>query len=176
MNKKLAFALLCTFASPIAHAMNPLQAAIQANDLNGVNAALGAGADPNAMATGGNTALHDAICLNVNPAILTTLIENGANPDAAMVQCGTTPILLAAMLGRAEQVEALLEAGADAELRQRGPGRCNALEICSHFPNTERVIRLLMAKGIALPACPATGRSRSQDRVRKGAKHARTRY
>jgi ankyrin repeat protein len=122
--------LLVIFVSSFVHGMQPqpeppkqpmvdrlLLDAIDKGNVDGVKAALAAGADPNARATYGRTMLIDAI-VNVNVPedicllIIDELIKAGA--DIALPDAGDKypPIYYAIFYGRAEVLRKLLRCGA----------------------------------------------------------------
>ncbi|MDE0166732.1 MAG: ankyrin repeat domain-containing protein [Bryobacterales bacterium] len=75
-----------------------------------------AGADPNARDSNGDTPLHLALSDLTNEKsqlpVINRLLEGGADPDLADRQLGRTPLNLAAVYGKLETADRLLEAGA----------------------------------------------------------------
>jgi len=102
-------ALLCT-GSALAASDPPLVEAARAGDLVAVRSLLGDGADPNAAAPDGSTAVHWATHLD-DLEMLDTLLDGGARPDS-VTRYNVAPLTLAAQNGSAVLIERLLEAGA----------------------------------------------------------------
>lgn len=83
-----------------------------------IEALLQEGANVQASAPDGTTALHLAAQQN-NAAAAKRLLKAGANPGATN-RYGISPAWLACLNGNAEILQAMLEAGADANMRQIG--------------------------------------------------------
>lgn len=108
-----------------------LMAAVDLNDLDSVKSLVERGANVNAATKGnatmaGLTALHQAILIGGGrskdlPPVLTYLLEHGANPNVADGR-STTPLMQAALYGKADDVRELLKHGADPKMRA-GDGR-----------------------------------------------------
>lgn len=100
-----------------------LMQAAHAGDLAAVQRLITAGADVNAVAEGGWTALMKA-CYNAeqdrgHPEVVKALIDAGANIEAP-IGYGVRPLMLAAGYGEAGVVEVLLQAGADVLAKNEG--------------------------------------------------------
>ena len=102
-----------------------LPRAVQAGDIDGVKAALAAGADPNARDGQGWTALMYAANRGY-PLIAAPLLAAGAEPDIRAPD-GATALFIAALHGHAEVVSLLLDAGADGSIK--GPKGRTAMEM-----------------------------------------------
>ena len=87
-----------------------------------------AGADLGARDDAGSTPLHLAAEHNANPAVLEVLITAGADVEDRD-GAGHTSLQLAARGRRLGAVEALLAAGADADLGAPGRGYCDSLQV-----------------------------------------------
>lgn len=93
-----------------ASAVTPLVAAAAFGSLEGVGALLDAGADPNATATNGATALHIAASMG-GPALVGRLLSGGADPERTD-RDGLKALHAAAVCEQREALELLLEATA----------------------------------------------------------------
>ena len=102
-----------------------LHEAVVTDDLEGLQAALAGGADPDVTDASGATPLLVAVTFD-RAAAAGLLLEAGADMDAAN-RDGSTPLHMAALLARADIAALLLENGADKTLRT-GSG-ATALEI-----------------------------------------------
>ena len=79
-----------------------------------VRVLLDAGADPNVKDENGRTPLHFAAKNNTNPAVISTLLNAGANLEARTKSLGETPLHMAATNNRnSALLTTLLDAGAD---------------------------------------------------------------
>ncbi|MEH6418386.1 ankyrin repeat domain-containing protein [Pseudomonas sp. CGJS7] len=96
----------------------PLQWALYRHSLPGMRALLAAGADPSVAAQDGMTAVHLAAMAD-DPGYLRLLLEHGADPNARNAVTQATPLASALMAERAENVGALLKAGAQPGLADR---------------------------------------------------------
>ena len=90
----------------------PLLIACRTGSAPVVKALLGAKSDVNATTENGASPLHLAAA-GGNPAIVTALIERGANVNAREPVWGQTPLIFAASYDRADAIRVLLERGAD---------------------------------------------------------------
>ena len=79
---------------------------------------LSAGADPNIKDKKGNTALHDAV-LGSDDEVALLLIQSGADVNASNNE-GVTPLCFASGMGLPRVVSALLERGANPNVRMEG--------------------------------------------------------
>jgi uncharacterized protein len=102
-----------------AHATNQdniLLQAVEAKDLDTVERALSNGANPNARNDRGYPALLVA-SLGASPAIVTALIESGADANLGTLDDGFTPLMAASARGDEEIVELLLSRNAKVDGR-----------------------------------------------------------
>ena len=104
-------ALLCFPAGSASAPQEPLVEAAHGDDLAQVSALLADGANPDAMAEDGSTALAWS-SVRGNEAIAVRLLDAGASPDLAN-PLGIPPLALAIENGAAGVAELLLERGAD---------------------------------------------------------------
>ena len=110
--------------------MTVLQSAVAAQNPATVKAVLEAGADVDSTYSRTNhfkdgtsnvyvgSALQDA-CSGSSPEIVSLLIKAGANVDKHADKTETTPLMVAALCGRAENIHLLLEAGAKVNVRNK---------------------------------------------------------
>jgi ankyrin repeat protein len=96
---------------------SPVAAAAQANDVAQVRQLIKSGADVNAPAADGTTALLYA-AFDSNIDLLKTLLSAGADPNVAN-HFGVTPLLQASRYGDEAAMEVLLKGGADIGKAQR---------------------------------------------------------
>ena len=119
----LALALSCAVATcalvaPAGAAVTaPVAAAARANDLAQTRQLIKSGADVNAPAADGSTALLYA-AFDSNVDMIKTLLAAGADPNVAN-HFGVTPLLQASRYGDEAALEALLKGGADIAKAQR---------------------------------------------------------
>jgi ankyrin repeat protein len=119
--------------------------AVKSGERVAARALLDAGAEANATAPDGTTALHWA-ARNDDAMLVDRLLRTGAEPHPEN-RFGVTPIALACESGSAALVERLLEAGVSANAT--GPHGETALHICAHAGNTAAV-RVLIAAGASV--------------------------
>jgi ankyrin repeat protein len=103
---------------------------------------LRAGVDAKAANEYGATALYAAAEANADPAITKKLLAAGADPNVALFS-NETPLMQAARVGNAETVRALLEGGADPNVKEKN-GQQTALMWAaagSHSDVTEALVR-----------------------------------
>ena len=109
-----------------------------------VDLLIGRGADVNAIAAAGVTVLLYTLYRVEEEAssdIVTTLLENGADPNAASYDGGGTPLMSAASRGRSDLLRLLLNAGAD--INAQRPGGYTALMIAARLGRLDAVQTLL---------------------------------
>ena len=92
------------------------------NDLETADLLIRAGAKANAANVYGVTPLFLA-CKNHSPAMVTKLLEAGANPNAALERTGETPLMTCSRTGNAEAVKALLDRGANPAAKETWRGQ-----------------------------------------------------
>ena len=144
-------------AAPPANAAGPptpLAAAVRDGNATAVRALLTKGADPNAAAPDGTTALHWAARLDL-PVLADLLLEAGADVTAANV-FGVTPLALAAANGAAEMLDTLLRAGADPNAATAGGE--TALLTAARAGRADAV-RTLVAHGADVNAAQRAGQT-----------------
>lgn len=95
-----------------------LQTAIRNGDAHSVEQLLAAGADPNAPDARGNPPLLEA-AWDGNAAIITQLLDHGANVNGRNAESGTSALLYAVRSGREKTVRLLLSRGARSDFRYR---------------------------------------------------------
>ena len=117
--------------------------AVLRDDIEVVEALLGAGADPDAANDYGVTALNLA-CTNRSAAVVGKLLDAGADPNAATAM-GETPLMTCAGTGTAGALAALLDHGADVDAREKSHGQ-TALMWAAGQDDPEAV-RVLLAGG-----------------------------
>jgi ankyrin repeat protein len=123
-------------------AATPLVDAVRQQDVAAVRAALKGGADVDAPAADGATALHWAV-YQEQPEVVDVLLAAGARADVAN-ELGVTPLHLAAAGGRADLVQRLLARGAKADPRSES-GLTPLLEAAR--TGSAEIVRALLAKG-----------------------------
>ena len=109
---------------PDAPPQSPPPRAALAGDIDGLEAALAAGANPNARDGRGRTALMHAANEGY-PLLVPTLLAAGADPDIRAAD-GATALFMAAVHGHSEIVALLMEAGADPRIK--GPKGMTAVD------------------------------------------------
>ena len=141
------FACLAVASWAAAAGDPPLVEAARAGDAAAVRALLDAGADVNAPAPDGATALHWAVHRD-SPETVELLLAAGAHP-AAVNRYGVAPLSLACTNGSAPVVERLLDAGADPNTVL--PGGETALMTASRS-GSAAAVELLVARGAEVDA------------------------
>ena len=127
-------------ASDAAHqpaAPDALHRAAQAGDIDGLKAALTAGAEVNAPDAQGWTALMHAVNKGY-PLLIATLLSAGTNPDLRAPD-GATALFIAALHGHSEIVAQLMRAGADASIP--GPKDRTPLDVARNLKHS-RILAL----------------------------------
>ncbi len=132
----------------------PLTAAVRDGNGTAVRALLTRGADPNAAAADGTTALHWAARLDL-PVLADLLLEAGADATAANV-FEVTPLALAAANGAAEMLDTLLRAGANPNAATAGGE--TALLTAARAGRADAV-RTLVAHGADVNAAQRAGQT-----------------
>ena len=133
-----------------------LQHLIVSGDYHGLQAALTAGADPNARLPDGSLALAWAI-ERQDPEPVEMLLRAGAavnDPDPAANPY--RPLIVACLNPQPEVMRLLLDAGAD--VNARGPDGISALALCAENAPADTVSRLL-ARGAAVNATDRLGQT-----------------
>lgn len=92
------------------------------NDLETADLLIRAGANVDAANVYGVTPLFLA-CKNRSAAMVTKLLDAGANPNAALERTGETPLMTCSRTGNAEAVKALLDRGANPAARETWRGQ-----------------------------------------------------
>src|SRR5262245_18176012 len=109
--RRLLVGLLLLAGSGTTLAQSSLIAAARDARRSAALALLGERADPNETEADGTTALHYAVH-NDDLELAKRLLAAGARPDAA-IDYGSTPLTEAAVVGNAQVLVALLDAGID---------------------------------------------------------------
>ena len=131
--------LACAPASAAARVADPgLIEAVKAGEVETVRALLDGGADVDAPASDGATALHWAVHRG-DDGLVDLLIEAGADVTAAN-RYGVQPIALAAENGSAAIIEKLLRTGADANAALPGGETALMTAARSGYPDTLRAL------------------------------------
>jgi ankyrin repeat protein len=139
--------LVAMAAVPVRGADAPVLAAAKGGDAAALRALLRQGADVNAPAADGTTALHWAVQRG-DDEMVGLLLAAGARPGAAN-RYGMAPLQVAATVGNPRTVERLLEAGADANTAN-ADGE-SALMLAARTGNPQ-VVRQLIAAGAQVDA------------------------
>ena len=148
----LAAVVVCAPAGAAARVAEPdVVEAAKAEDVEAARDLLAAGADVDAAATDGATALHWAVHRE-NAALVDLLLQAGADATVAN-RYGVQPISLAAESGNGAIITKLLEAGADANAAL--PGGETALMTAARTGSPD-ALRALMAHGADVNARDAT--------------------
>ena len=135
----LAVCVLFAGAASAANRDDRLIDASKRDDAPAVKASLAAGADVNARAGDGTTALHWA-AQNDDPIVAEALIRKGAKVNAA-TDLGITPLWIAATNSSTAMINRLLEAGADPNIAPPTDG--TPLMLLAQRGNAEAVKALL---------------------------------
>ena len=144
--------LACAPASAAARAADPgLIEAVKAGEVETVRALLDGGADVDAPASDGATALHWAVHRD-DAGLVDLLLEAGADVTVAN-RYGVQPIALAAENGSAAILDKLLRAGADANAALPGGETALMTAARTGYPDT---LRALIAHGADVNARDAT--------------------
>ena len=144
--------LACAPASAAARAADPgLIEAVKAGEVETVRALLDGGADVDAPASDGATALHWAVHRD-DVGLVDLLLEAGADVTVAN-RYGVQPVALAAENGSAAILDKLLRAGADANAAL--PGGETALMTAARTGHPD-ALRVLIAHGADVNARDAT--------------------
>lgn len=121
-----------------------MEEAIRATDASSLAALLESGADPDQEISYHMPALEYAIVMTKNASAVETLVKHGANVNAVWPSAlgNRTPLIVAAMSGKASAVKTLLEAGARRDFKD-DQGR-TALDLAREGKKAE-VMKLLAA-------------------------------
>lgn len=123
----------------------PLNVAVAAGHEPVIAHLLEMGADPNSADHLGRTPLFEIpreIDEQATARIVSLLVKSSADPNLAEPVLGSTPLMQASMYGDVPLVRALLESGADLELRDTS-GRTAFDQIASRKPIVPEDIRVL---------------------------------
>jgi ankyrin repeat protein len=128
----------------------PLGAATRGGDLDTMRFLIEHGADFGAKTKSGYTALYGAASWPDNGAMVSLLLEHGADPKTKVEISGLaadafTPVMVAAMRGDAGALKPLLERGADVNVQGGDFGRTALLMATT--TGREDVVKLLLDKG-----------------------------
>ena len=138
----------------MAHLLQPIHRFAGNGDIEALRRELDSGTSPNAREDNGTTPLHLACASSPDPtekvdervACVKLLVEAGADIHATENYKGATPLHFAAgWMGHAALVTALLDAGANANIRDNWtwtPLHCACFK---HFSDVETVFRLINA-------------------------------
>jgi ankyrin repeat protein len=128
----------------------PLGAATRGGDLDTIRLLLDHGADVGARTKSGFTALDGAASWPDNAAIVSLLLDRGADPKTKVETFGLaadvfTPVMAAAMRGDVEALKSLLDRGADVNVQGGDFGRTALLMATT--TGRDDVVKLLLEKG-----------------------------
>ena len=137
------------------------KAAVEGNAPN-VSAYLQRGAD---MEKCNRRGLLCMVAVRGHTDVIRVLLDAGADINATMVDGKVTPIMTAAKQGKGEVIALLLERGAT--LPQDAPSQYRLLGFAIHSRNVE-VLRFLMARGVQVNSCSATGDTVLMSAARRG--------
>ncbi|MCH7848219.1 MAG: ankyrin repeat domain-containing protein [Planctomycetes bacterium] len=136
--------------------VTPLMYAATSRSPEIVQALVAAGADTAATTGDGKTALHYAAEVSENRAALIALLSAGATVDVQENMVGWTPLMMAALFGDANGVEALIEAGADVTIG-RSSGATALHQAAYRFDSSK--ILLILDAGADLEARDGSGQT-----------------
>ncbi len=132
--------------------------AIGKGQLASVQALLEGGADPNRPVTGGETPVH-AAAFAANPELLRTVLAHGGDADVRNPQTNATPLTSALLGQHPQQLQMLLDAGADPNSADRNGD--TPLHVAART-NAGAAILGLLGKG-AQPLAKNSGGATFQD-------------
>lgn len=118
--------------------MTMLQYAVRTSSLPGITALLEAGADPDRIGVGGESALHLAVA---DAALVTALLDGGADPNVEKPQTGETPVTTVCIAGGVDALDILVQAGAKLDHHDR-QGEL-ALHTCARTNQGALILRML---------------------------------
>ncbi len=122
-----------------------LQSGVQSGDVDAVNAALAAGADPNLEFGAGVTALIAAIQRD-DAQLVEAIIDGGADLELANRE-NRTPLTIAAGIASGEVVQVLLDAGATIEVFSDDVYNASPLHAAAQGRNPE-ALKVLVTSGV----------------------------
>jgi len=140
-SRSIALLLMTMAISAWSSADTPISDAVRRGDADAVRALLREGADVNASAGDGMTALHWAADAG-EVELAQILIDAGANVDAVTRLADYTPLHLASRQGSASLIEALLEGGANATVSSTAGGS-TALHFAAGAGSVDAITMLL---------------------------------
>lgn len=120
------------------HGLTMLQYAVKVSSLPGITALLAAGADPDRVEDGGESALHLAVA---DPAMVEALLAGGADPNLQNPHTGETPVTTVCLAGDVAALDLLAQAGADLGHQDR-LGEL-ALHTCARTNQGALILRML---------------------------------
>ncbi len=120
------------------HGLTMLQYAVKVSSLPGITALLGAGAAPDRVEDGGESALHLAVA---DPAMVEALLAGGADPDVQNPHTGETPVTTVCLAGEVPALDLLAQAGAD--LSHRDLLGELAIHTCARTNQGALILRML---------------------------------
>jgi ankyrin repeat protein len=128
----------------------PLMAATRGGDLDTFRLLIAQGADVGARTKSGYTALYGAASWPESAAIVSLLLDKGADPKTRLETSGLaadvfTPVMAAVMRGDTESLKRFLDAGADVNVQGGDFGRTALLMAAT--TGREDVVQLLLNKG-----------------------------
>ncbi|MBI3368603.1 MAG: ankyrin repeat domain-containing protein [Burkholderiales bacterium] len=125
--------------------------AVAVDNASAVTELLQRGFDPNARSEQGQTALYLSV-RDGSPKVIQALLDSPALQIDAPNAAGETPLMMAALRGRTEWVQTLLDRGAKTAL----PG-WNPLHYAATGEQGEPAVRLLLDRGAAIDARSPNG-------------------
>ncbi len=149
--------------------VTPLMCAATSRSPEIVQALIATGADIAAATGDGKTALHYAAEVSENRAAIEALLRAGAAVDVQENLVGFTPLMMAALFGDADGVEALIEAGADVTIA-RNSGVTALHQATYRFDSSK--IRLILDAGGDIEARDSSGQTPLTWATRDGGLHA----